>query len=215
MSYEPPFRITAAILSLVAEICEHVGRLQFSTEQVGFPELRRNSQVKTIQASLAIEGNTLSLEQVTAVLAGKRVLGAPREIQEVKNAFDAYSAMDDFEISSLHDLFDVHKLMMQTLIDEYGRFRSGGVGIKRGDDVVHIAPPADLVHAQIQQLLDWLAAADLHPFVASSVFHYEFEFIHPFQDGDGRVGRFWQTLILSNWNPLFSILPIASYLRRE
>ena len=212
-NYEPPFAITPEILSLVAEISGRVGGLEALRSEVTVPQLRRGNRVKVIQASLAIEGNTLTLDQVTAVLEGKRILGAPREIQEVKNAFAVYEKIVDFIPSSLDDLLEGHRLMMQTLIDEAGQFRSGAVGITRGDQLVHMAPPVHLVPDQIRQLLAWLEQTKLHPLVASSIFHYEFEFIHPFTDGNGRMGRFWQTLTLSKWHGIFSLLPVESVIR--
>jgi hypothetical protein len=145
--------------------------------------LRRENRIRTIQASLAIENNTLTLEQVTAVIEGKRVLGHPREIQEVRNAFATYEAMEEWQASSENDLLTAHELLMHGLVDETGRYRSGGVGIYRGEQLVHMAPPADLVPKLMADLLDWLANTNEHPLVASCIFHYEFEFIHPFADG--------------------------------
>ena len=173
--------------------------------------MRRGNRIKTIQASLAIEGNTLSLEQVTAVIAGKRVLAPPREIQEVRNAFAAYEELPNWTAHSRTDLLAAHGLMMAGLVDEIGCFRSGEVGIQRGGKVIHVAPPAERVPALIDDLLAWLEKTDEHPLVASCVFHYEFEFIHPFQDGNGRLGRLWQTLILSHWRPVFALLPVETH----
>ena len=177
------------------------------------PVLRRGNRIKTVQASLAIEGNSLSVEQVTAVLSGKRVLAQPREIQEVRNAFAAYEKLPDWTAHSRTDLLAAHGLMMAGLADEAGRFRSAGVGIQRGGEVIHIAPPPERVPALMDDLLAWLEKTDEHPLVASCVFHYEFEFIHPFQDGNGRMGRLWQTLILSHWRPIFALLPVESIIR--
>jgi Fic family protein len=209
----PPFTITPAILSLVAEIAGEVGRLGAVAGQGSVPKLRRENRIKSIHASLAIENNTLTLEQVTAVIAGKRVLGKPSEIQEVKNAFAAYEAMTDWNPSSANDLLSAHKLLMAGLVDGAGRFRTSSVGIAQGDRVVHLAPPAERVPGLMKDLLAWLKGTDTHPLVASGVFHYELEFIHPFADGNGRMGRLWQTLILSRWNPLFAFLPVESVIR--
>ena len=211
--YEPPFTITPAILSLVEQIGECIGLLKADNDVVTVPELRRGNRLKTIQASLAIEGNTLDLEQVTALISGKRILGQPREIQEVKNAFAAYEELPNYSLYSIDDMLSAHKLLMTTLVDEAGKFRSGSVEIQRGKEMVHVAPPANRIPALMNDLFKWLRATDAHPLIASSIFHYEFEFIHPFQDGNGRVGRLWQTLILSKWKPLFALLPVESVVR--
>jgi len=209
----PPFTITPAILSLVAEIAAEVGRLGALAGQGKPPMLRRENRIKSIHASLAIENNTLSLEQVTAVIQGKRVLGKPSEIQEVKNAFSAYEAMTGWTPSSVKDLLAAHRLLMAGLVHDAGRFRTRSVGIAQGDKVVHLAPPADRVPGLMKDLLAWLKRNDAHPLVASSVFHYELEFIHPFADGNGRMGRLWQTVILNRWNPLFAYLPVETVIR--
>jgi Fic family protein len=211
--YKPPYRITPGILHSIEQIGEALGKLRAGSDDVVVPALRRGNRIKTVQASLAIEGNTLSIKQVTAVLAGKRVLAQPREIQEVRNAFAAYEEMLMWSPHSRADLLAAHSLLMAGLVDEVGRFRSGGVGIRRGEEVVHIAPPADRVPALVDDLLAWMEHTDEHPLVASCVFHYEFEFIHPFQDGNGRLGRLWQTLLLSRWRPVFSLLPVESIIR--
>jgi Fic family protein len=175
--------------------------------------LRRENRIKSIHASLAIENNTLTLEQVAAVIAGKRVLGKPCEIQEVKNALTAYEAMSDWNPHAVKDLLSAHRLLMNGLVDVAGRFRTRSVGIAHGERVVHLAPPADRVPGLMKDLLAWVKRTDTHPLVASSVFHYEQEFIHPFADGNGRMGRLWQTLILSHWNPLFAFLPVETVIR--
>jgi Fic family protein len=211
--YKPPYRITSGILHSIEQIGEALGKLRAGSDSVVVPSLRRGNRIKTVQASLAIEGNTLSIDQVTAVLAGKRVLAHPREIQEVRNAFAAYEGLASWSPYSRTDLLAAHRLLMAGLVDEIGRFRSGGVGIHRGEEVVHVAPPADRVSALIDDLLAWLEHTDEHPLIASCVFHYEFEFIHPFQDGNGRLGRLWQTLLLSRWRPVFSLLPVESIIR--
>jgi len=211
----PPFTITPAILSLVAEIAGEVGRLGAMAGHGNVPKLRRENRIKSIHASLAIENNTLTLEQVTAVIAGKRVLGKPSEIQEVRNAFAAYEAMADWNPSSVKDLLAAHRLLMAGLVDDAGRFRTRSVGIAQGERVVHLAPPADRVPGLMKDLLAWLKRTDTHPLVASSVFHYELEFIHPFADGNGRMGRLWQTAILSRWNPLFAYLPVETVIRER
>lgn len=213
MKYQPPYTITPAIVNLVAEIGETIGRYTVQAEQNLTPRLRRENRIRTIQASLAIENNTLTLEQVTAVIEGKRVLGHPREIQEVRNAFATYEAMEDWVASVEEDLLAAHELLMHGLVDETGQYRSGGVGIFRGEQLVHMAPPAERVPKLMADLLDWLENTNEHPLVASCIFHYEFEFIHPFADGNGRMGRLWQTLILWNWKPLLAYLPVETVIR--
>ncbi len=207
--YSPPYRLTPAMLCVVEEIGEALGRLRAASGPVA-PHLRRGNRIRSVQASCAIEGNSLSVEQVTAVLDGKRVLGTPREIQEVRNAFVAYEHMPEWSHHSRDDLLAAHRILMAGLIDEPGHFRSGSVGIQRGEEIVHLAPPADRVPALVADLLAWLRTTPEHPLIASCVFHYEFEFIHPFQDGNGRMGRLWQTLILSRWNPLFAAVSVET-----
>jgi Fic family protein len=212
-TYSPPYHIAPPILSLVAEIGEMIGRYTALSEQSTTPHLRRKNRIRTIQASLAIENNTLTLDQVSAIIEGKRVLGDPREIQEVRNAFAAYDAMPQWSPTSLEDLLTAHRLLMSTLIDEPGKFRTAGVGIFRGERLIHLAPPADRVRALVNDLLHWLAQTHEHPLITGCVFHYELEFIHPFADGNGRMGRLWQTLILTQWKSLFAFLPVETIIR--
>lgn len=208
--YKPPYSLTPQMMSAVAEIAEMVGRYTERAESVFTPTLRRGNRIRTVQASLAIENNTLTVDQVTAVLEGKRVLGLPREIQEVRNAFSAYDKLDSWDPSSKKDLLDAHGLMTAGLIDDAGTYRSGNVGIYQGKQLIHMAPPADRVHFLMDDLLSWLRETPEHPIIASCIFHYEFEFIHPFSDGNGRLGRLWQTLILSKWKPLWAFLPVET-----
>ncbi len=213
MSYQPPYTITPLILQRVAEIVELLTRWEVAGDNTLSPQLRRNNRIRTIQASLAIENNTLSIEQVTAVLEGKTVLGLPREIQEVRNAFTAYEQLPNWQAHSADDLLTAQGLLMAGLVDDAGCFRTGGVGIYNGQDLVHMAPSASRVATLMADLLAWLASAPVHPLIASCVFHYEFEFIHPFADGNGRMGRLWQTLILSQWQPVLAYLPVESVIR--
>lgn len=213
MSYTPPYQITPAILSLVEQIGEALGMLKAANISAHKPHLHRINRLKAIHASLEIEGNTLSLEQVTAVLEGKRVLAQPRELQEVRNAYVAYEAMPGWSPHAQADLLAAHTLLMAGLVGEVGRFRSSGVGVHGAEGVIHIAPSAERVADLMDTLLDWLRRTDEHPLIASAVFHYEFEFIHPFQDGNGRMGRLWQTLILSQWQAPFSTMPVESLIR--
>jgi Fic family protein len=211
----PPFTITPSILDLVAQIAEKVGSLGLGDDASSTPKLRRENRIKSIHASLAIENNTLSLEQVTALLDGKHVLGPAKEIQEVRNAFSAYDQLTEWKPHQLKHLLIAHRLMMDKLVDHPGTFRSGGVGIAKGDKVVHVAPPATMVKGLVNDLLTWLKTTDVHPLIASCVFHYEFEFIHPFADGNGRIGRLWQTLILSTWKAPLAYLPTEDLIRKN
>jgi len=211
--YSPPLTLTPALLSQVAAIAEALGRWSARQDALPSPRLRRENRIHTIQASLAIEQNSLSLEQVSALFDGQRVLGPARDIQEVRNAIAAYDALPRWDPSNPQHLLEAHGLLMAGLIDAPGRFRSGGVGIYRGDQLVHMAPPAARVPGLVDDLLAWLAASTWHPLLVSCVAHYELEFIHPFADGNGRLGRLWQTLILSRWNPLLAWLPIEEVIR--
>ena len=210
MDYQPNFTVSTQAISLVAEISALIERYAISLERADSLKLRRANKIKTIQSSLAIEGNTLSLKQVTDILNGKRVVAPLREIQEVKNAITAYDIFPELDPFSVSDLLKVHNVMMTALIDEPGKFRKGGVGISDGKKIIHIAPPADFVPGLIKDLFQWLTEAPDHLLIKSCVFHYEFEFIHPFSDGNGRLGRLWQSLILTELNPVFQYLPIET-----
>ena len=211
--YKPPFQITDKIISLIAEISEQVGRITVLQEGTISPHLRRENRIRTIHASLAIEHNSLSLEQITAILNGKRVLGNPNEIREVQNAYAAYELMLNIDPLSVDDLLNAHARMMVGLVPEHGRFRPGGVGIFNGKTLVHMAPPASFVPEHIHNLFAWYRQSKLHPLVKSAVFHYEFEFIHPFADGNGRMGRMWHSLLLGKWKELFFWLPIEELIQ--
>jgi Fic family protein len=214
-TYEPPFRISDLMISLVSEISEEIGKLAGRDATDLNPRLRKANRVQTIQASLAIENNTLTLDQVTAILNGKRVLGHPREIQEVKSAFKAYDLLTELNPHSEKDLLKAHSILMKDLIDSAGKYRTGGVGIMNAQKVVHVAPQASRVPILMRNLFLWLKKAKIHPLIASSVFHYEFEFIHPFEDGNGRMGRYWQTLLLSRWKPVMAYLPVETIIYRN
>jgi len=211
--YIPPFTITPKILSLVSEISEAVTRLEILEPSTISPTLRKVNKIKTITGTLEIEGNTLGVEKVTAILEGKRVLGSVREIAEVNGAIKVYDKLDDFEYAELNDLLSAHKLLMDEILSGAGKFRNRDVGVGGQDGVVHVAPPHFNVPDLMYDLFSWLASTDIHPLVKSSVFHYEFEFIHPFIDGNGRIGRFWQSLILHDWKPIFSAIPVESVVR--
>jgi Fic family protein len=209
-AYHPPCTFTPAILNRVAEIAERVGRLAVRLEAERDLRLRRINRIRSIRGSLAIEGNTLSEAQITAILDGKRVMAPPREIQEARNALKAYELLSDWVPAREADLLAAHRTLMAGLVDDAGRWRDGGVGVMAGEQVIHMAPPARQVPRLMHDLLHWLGTTDAHPLIASSIFHYEFEFIHPFSDGNGRMGRLWQTLILSHWQPLFTETPVES-----
>jgi len=211
MSYQPPYTITPKILHLVAEINEKLGRLLILQEHSTDLRLRKINRIRTIQGSLAIEGNTLSKAQITAILEGKPVIAPPREVQEARNALTVYENLGQWSASSEVDLLDAHLLLMQGLIDEAGTYRLKGVGVmQHGEKVIHMAPPAKRVPFLMGDLLDWLKHTKDHALISSCVFHYEFEFIHPFADGNGRMGRLWQTLILSEWKAVFAYIPVES-----
>lgn len=212
MSYQPPFTITTDILNLVADISQQVGRLDASALNSS-PQLRKQNRIKTITGTLAIEGNTLTEEQITAIVEGKPVLGSVRELAEVKGAIAAYDALPTFRPGNLRDLLAAHGLMMSDILVNAGAFRTKAVGIHKGNMVHHVAPPAHQVSGLMAELTQWLTQSKDHPLITSSVFHYEFEFIHPFSDGNGRMGRLWQTLILSRWHPLFLSLPLESVIK--
>lgn len=213
--YTPPFTMTDRIIEKISEISELVGRITAWQDMNANPKLRRENRIKTIHSSLAIENNSLSLDQVTAIINGKRILGEPREIQEVKNAFEAYERLLSFDPYSAKDLLTAHHTLMNELVREAGMFRSGGVGVYKGEQLVHMAPPANMVQELIGNLLTWVKTSKVHPLVKSCVFHYEFEFIHPFADGNGRMGRMWNTLLLYKWKPIFAWLPIETLIRER
>lgn len=211
--YKPPFHMTDKMTFLIAEISEQVGRITVLQEGTISPHLRRENRIRTIHSSLAIEHNSLSLEQVTAILDGKRVLGNPNEIKEVQNAYEAYELMLRLNPSSVDDLLKAHKLLMNELVPDNGKFRSGGVGVFDGAALIHMAPPAEFVPEHIHNLFVWYQHSEFHPLIKSAVFHYEFEFIHPFADGNGRMGRMWHSLLLGKWKELFFWLPIEELIQ--
>ena len=212
--YIPPYDITDEMLELVSEIMENLGKLSGVNELEKLPRLRRESRIKSIHSSLAIENNTLSIEQVTDVINGKRVLAPQKDIEEVHNAFNAYEKLSEINPYSIDDLLKIHGIMMNGLVKEAGRLRSRQVGVYNQDGkVVHLAPPADFVSQQLGQLFDWVKNSNANMLIKSSVFHYEFEFTHPFNDGNGRTGRLWQTALLASWKPIFAWIPIESIIK--
>lgn len=208
---KPPFEITNEIIDRVAEIAELVGRLNVNPHLTANPTLRRSNRIRTIHGSLAIEQNTLSLEQVTAVLNGKHVLAPPKDIAEVKNAYEIYDRLEDLDPYSIDDLLDAHAIMTRGLVEESGMFRTRPVGVVDSEGhVLHFGTLPQYVPDLVMELLEWVKNSPLHMLIRSCVFHYEFELIHPFADGNGRVGRLWHTLLLSKWNPAFAWLPVES-----
>lgn len=208
---KPPFEITNTMIDSVAEIAELVGRLTSTNQLSSNPTLRRSNRIRTIHGSLAIEQNTLSLKQVTAVLNGKHVLASPKDIAEVKNAYEIYERLDELDPYSVEDLLTAHGIMTRELVDESGMFRTRPVGVvDQEGHVLHFGTLPQYVPDLVIELLDWVKNSDVHLLIRSCVFHYEFELIHPFADGNGRVGRLWHTLLLSKWNPAFAWLPVES-----
>ncbi len=213
--YIPPYTISDKTVNLISVITEIITKITINNNMSNNPRLRRDNRIRTIHASLAIENNSLSLDQVTDIINGKRILGAPDEICEVKNAFEAYNKLLELNPYSVKDMLLAHKVLMNELTKEAGTFRSGGVGVFAGEQLVHMAPPANQVPHLIKELVDWAKKAEVHPLIKSCVFHYEFEFIHPFADGNGRMGRMWQTLLLYKWKSLFGWLPIETLIRER
>ena len=212
MSYTPPFTITTEIIDLMSAVSEQVGFVRRDFLDAS-PQLRKANRIKTITGTLAIEGSTLTEEQVSAVLDGKRVLASVRELAEVKGAVAAYDRLNELDPYKLDDLLEAHRLMMGDVLKQAGSFRSKAVGVYKGKEVVHVAPPAHKISGLMAELFDWAKQSDAHPLIVSSVFHYEFEFIHPFIDGNGRMGRLWQTLMLAQWKPLFVDMPLESVIK--
>ena len=210
----PPFKITNDILNLVYEIGELVGKISAEKEFEKNLTLRKENRIKTIYSSLAIEQNTLTLEQVTDVINGKRVLAPLKDIKEVQNAYEIYERLDELNENSMKDLLLAHKIMTSELIKESGRFRSKNAGVYQGDKLIHMGTLPEYIPELINNLFLWLKNSKEHPLIKAAVFHYEFEFIHPFQDGNGRIGRLWHSLILSKWKKFFAWLPIESLVQK-
>ena len=214
---QPPFTITNGMIEKIAEIAELTGRISAVSQLYKNPTLRQKNRIRTIYSSLAIEQNILTVEQVTAVLNGKHVLAPPKDIEEVKNAYEIYEILDKLDMYSIDDLLKAHGIMMKGLINEAGEFRSNPVGVvdSKTREVIHFGTLPQYVPELVDKLLMWLKQTDVHPLIKSCVFHYEFELIHPFSDGNGRIGRLWHTLILSKWNSLFAWLPIESMIHKR
>lgn len=215
-NHKPPFTITNEILSYVSSISEKLGRITATINMEAKPHLRKNNRIKSIHSSLKIEANSLSLGQVRDVINGKTVLGEQREIQEVKNAYAAYERLSEINPYSIKDLKQFHGIMTKYVVEESGVFRRGEEGVFNGDQCIFMAPPARLVPELMNNLFDWMEKEknSVHPLILSSVFHYEFVFIHPFSDGNGRMARLWHTAILSKWKPIFEYIPIESQIAK-
>lgn len=214
-TYNPPYTITNKIVDLIAGISELIGHITVTSGLNNNPKLRRANRIKTIQASLAIENNTLTVEQITALLNGKRILGTPAEIKEVKNAYEVYEQLLTFNPYSVSDLLKAHGILMADIVKNAGHFRTGGVGVFKGRQVVHMAPPAEFVPEHIGNLINWYQKSTAHPLIKSAVFHYEFEFIHPFADGNGRMGRLWHTLLLAEWKEILAWIPVETLVKER
>lgn len=212
---KPPYTITEKILNLVGSVSEKLGEVKSARLTKPPAELRKLNRIKTIQASLNIEGNTLSVEQVTDLIENRRVLAPEKDILEVKNAINAYSKLHTFDLYSLQSLLEAHKILMNGLVKNAGKLRNTPVGIVKGSQVAHVAPPSERLTVLINDLFDYLKNDSVSLLIKSCVFHYEFEFIHPFLDGNGRMGRLWQTLILKEYSPVFEFLPVESLIREH
>jgi len=215
MGYKPPFNITEEMLGYVAEIAEALGGIKSVETLDKLPRLRRIGRIKSIHSSLAIEKNSLTLDQVSDIIEGKRVIGPPDEIREVQNAFAAYKELENIDPYDMKHLLHVHGIMVNGLVEESGEFRTVNEGIYSSNGRVVPAPQPHMVPALMEDLFDWLRTSKTHALIKSSVFHYEFEFIHPFRDGNGRIGRLWQTATLMTWKPVFAWIPIESIIQER
>ena len=213
---KPPFKITNEILSYVSLISEKIGHITATNNLEAKPHLRKNNRIKSIHSSLKIEANSLTLGQVRDVINGKVVLGEQKEIQEVKNAYTAYEQLPEIDPYNIQHLKKLHGIMTKYLVEESGKFRLGEEGVFNGEQCIFMAPPARFVPKLMEDLFDWMRSVknDVHPLILSSVFHYEFVFIHPFSDGNGRMARLWHTAILAKWKRIFEYIPIESQIEK-
>ena len=212
MYNKPPYTITEKAADYLAKIVEIAARLEFGTEFKRDIKLHRENRLRTIHSSLAIEGNSLSLNEVTAVIEGKLVAGKQEEIKEVKNAYEAYDRIFTFDPYSVDDFLEAHRLITQSLLKEAGKFRSSDVGVFDGGKVIHIGARPQFVPQLVIDLFGWAKESELHPVLKSAIMYYEIETIHPFADGNGRIGRLWQTLLLAKWKEFFAWIPMESVL---
>jgi Fic family protein len=209
----PPYSITPEILRLVESITLKLGEINARYLSKPAPQLRKENRIRTIHASLGIEGNSLRLDQITALLNGKKVIGPQRDILEVRNAIAACEQLESFNPFSSKSFLTAHGILMRNLVSDAGKWRRASVGIVHGNKVAHIAPPASNVQGLMRELFDYTRKAPDSMLIKSCVFHYEMEFIHPFMDGNGRMGRLWQTLLLSKHHPIFASLPFETIIR--
>lgn len=213
MGYKPPYQITTKIVNLISLISEEMTKIESNEEKIISPKLRKINRIKTLAGTLEIEGNFIGEEKITAILEGKVVLGTFAEITEAQGAIEAYAGFEKYNHTNIKDLLKAHKILMQKLINSAGRFRTVNVGVGGKNGVTHVAPQPHLVPVLMEDLFSWLSTTDEHPLITSSVFHYEFEFIHPFSDGNGRIGRLWQNVILYHWKKAFVAIPTESIIR--
>lgn len=215
-NYVPPYTISNKMLELVSNISEKVGKISSHRELESKPHLRKNNRIRSIHSSLKIEANSLSLSEVREVINGHLVLGNQKEIQEVKNAYAAYERIADINPSSISDLKKIHRIMTYRTVNESGEFRKGDEGVFSGDKCIFVAPPPDMINGLMKDLLSWVKEYEgiVHPLIMAAVFHYEFVFIHPFADGNGRMARLWHTVILYRWRNVFEFIPLESQIER-
>lgn len=216
MAYIPPFEITNQMLMLISQISEKVGKISVTSNMQAKPHLRKNNRIRSIHSSLKIEANSLTIGQVKDVIDGKIVFGEQKEIQEVKNAYDAYERLCEINPYDINTLKSFHKIMTKYLVSDAGKFRNGEEGVFSGDKCIFMAPPARMVPELMEKLFDWLSRSksEMHPLIMSAIFHYEFVFIHPFSDGNGRMARLWHSAFLAKWNPVFEYIPIESQIEK-
>ena len=215
-TYTPPFNITNEMLTLVSSISEKVGKISVTSNMQSKPHLRKNNRIKSIHSSLKIEANSLTIGQVRDVINGRAVLGEQKEIQEVKNAYTAYEKLSEINPFDINELKNFHAIMTRYLVAESGEFRKGEEGVFSGDKCIFMAPPARMVSELMENLFNWLSCCKdkVHPLIMAGVFHYEFVFIHPFSDGNGRMARLWHSAFLAKWNPIFEYIPIESQIEK-
>ncbi len=212
-SYKPPYTITSKMVNLISAISEELTRIEYSKENIITPMLRKKNRIKTLAGTLEIEGNFMGEDKITAMLEGKKVLGTYGEILEVEGAINAYKEFESYKYNNLDDLLKAHKVLMHNILKTAGNFRSVNVGVGSSESVSHVAPPYGVVPDLMRDLFDWLKNSDEHMLIKSCVFHYEFEFIHPFSDGNGRIGRLWQSVMLYAWREAFVVMPTESIVR--
>ena len=212
---KPPYQITNKIVELIASISEKIGEVNSAHLYRPPTELRKRNRIKTIQSSLEIEGNTLSIEQITAILENKKVIAPKKDILEVKNAIIVYDRLADYKPYNLTSFCKAHEILMKGLVNNPGSIRSKSVGIIKGSVITHIAPPGNIVRSLLKDLFDYLKKDKDLLLIKSCVFHYEVEFIHPFMDGNGRMGRLWQTVLLRQYSPVFEFLTVESLIKAK